>query len=149
MSLESKIETLSVLIGELIKTLDKNATLSVAAPAPVAPAPVAAPAPEPAAAPVAAPAPEPVAPAPVAVAPAAPVMPPPPVFTSAPAAPAAVPFTDSASLVAYVMGVYRQIGPTKGAGIQDVLTSVGAVNLTDVKPEQYAAFYAGIEVLKG
>src|SRR5574343_263960 len=112
MSLETKIETLSVLIGELIQTLDTNATLSVAAPA-------------------------------------APVMPPPPVFTSAPAAPAAVPFTDSASLVAYVMGVYRQIGPTKGAGIQDVLTSVGAVNLTDVKPEQYAAFYAGIEALKG
>lgn len=137
MSLESKIETLSVLIGELIKTLDKNATLSVAAPAPVAPAPVAAPAPEPA------------APAPVAVAPAAPVMPPPPVFTSAPAAPSALPFTDGASLVSYVMGVYRQIGPTKGAGIQDVLTSVGAVNLTDVKPEQYAAFYAGIEALKG
>lgn len=136
MSLETKIETLSVLIGELIKTLDKNATLSVAAPAPVAPAPVA-------------PAPEPVAPAPVAVAPAAPVMPPPPVFTSAPAAPSALPFTDGASLVSYVMGVYRQIGPTKGAGIQDVLTSVGAVNLTDVKPEQYAAFYAGIEALKG
>lgn len=135
MSLETKIETLSVLIGELIKTLDKNATLSVAAPAPVAPAPVA-------------PAPEPVAPAPVAVAPAAPVMPPPPVFTSAPAAPSALPFTDGASLVSYVMGVYRQIGPAKGAGIQDVLTSVGAVNLTDVKPEQYAAFYAGIEALK-
>lgn len=138
MSLETKIETLSVLIGELIKTLDKNATLSVAAPAPVAPAPV-----------TVAPAPEPVAPAPVAVAPAAPVMPPPPVFTSAPAAPSALPFTDGASLVSYVMGVYRQIGPTKGAGIQDVLTSVGAVNLTDVKPEQYAAFYAGIEALKG
>ena len=136
MSLETKIETLSVLIGELIKTLDKNATLSVAAPAPVAPAPVAAPAPEPA------------APAPVAVAPAAPVMPPPPVFTSATAAPSALPFTDGASLVSYVMGVYRQIGPAKGAGIQDVLTSVGAINLTDVKPEQYAAFYAGVEALK-
>lgn len=137
MSLESKIETLSVLIGELIKTLDKNATLSVAAPAPVAPAPVAAPAPEP------------VAPAPVAPVATAPVMPPPPVFTSAPAAPSALPFTDGASLVSYVMGVYRQIGPAKGAGIQNVLTSLGAVNLTDVKPEQYAAFYAGIEALKG
>src|SRR5574343_295967 len=123
MSLESKIETLSVLIGELIKTLDKNATLSVAAPAPD---------PTPIAAPVA----------------AAPVMPPPPVFTSEPATPAALPFTDSASLVAYVMGVYRQIGPAKGAGIQNVLTSVGATNLTDVKPEQYAAFHAGIEALK-
>lgn len=138
MSLEAKIETLSVLIGELIKTLDKNATLSVAAPAPVpvAPAPVA---------------PAPIAPTPEPVAPVAtaPVMPPPPVFTSAPAAPSALPFTDGASLVSYVMGVYRQIGPAKGAGIQDVLTSVGAVNLTDVKPEQYAAFYAGIEALKG
>lgn len=142
MSLESKIETLSVLIGELIKTLDKNATLSVAAPAPVAPAPVAAPAPEPVA-------PAPVAPAPVAPVATAPVMPPPPVFTSAPAAPSALPFTDGASLVSYVMGVYRQIGPAKGAGIQNVLTSLGAVNLTDVKPEQYAAFYAGIEALKG
>lgn len=76
-------------------------------------------------------------------------MPPPPVFTSEPATPAALPFTDSASLVAYVMGVYRQIGPAKGAGIQNVLTSVGATNLTDVKPEQYAAFHAGIEALKG
>ena len=76
-------------------------------------------------------------------------MPPPPVFTSAPAAPSALPFTDGASLVSYVMGVYRQIGPAKGAGIQNVLTSLGAVNLTDVKPEQYAAFYAGIEALKG
>ncbi len=128
MSLESKIETLSVLIGELIKTLDKNATLSVAAPAPVAPAPVAAPAPEPVA-------PAPVAPAPVAPAPVAPV--------------ATAPVIDGASLVSYVMGVYRQIGPAKGAGIQNVLTSLGAVNLTDVKPEQYAAFYAGIEALKG
>lgn len=75
-------------------------------------------------------------------------MPPPPVFTSATAAPSALPFTDGASLVSYVMGVYRQIGPAKGAGIQDVLTSVGAINLTDVKPEQYAAFYAGVEALK-
>lgn len=131
MSLESKIETLSVLIGELIKTLDKGATL-----APVAP--------------VATPAPTPVAPIaePVAAAPAAPVMPPPPVFTSAPTAPSALPFTDSTSLVAYVMGVYRQIGAAKGAGIQNVLTALGASNLTDVKPEQYAAFHAGIEALK-
>ena len=136
MSLEAKIETLSVLIGELIKTLDKGTVLTQAP----APAPVAAPV-----APPPAPAPAP-APAPVA---AAPVMPPPPVFASAPIPPAeSLPFHDSTTLVAYVMGVYRQIGPAKGAGIQNVLTSIGASNLTDVKPEQYAQFYAGIEALK-
>ena len=78
-----------------------------------------------------------VAPAPVVI----------PVFT-APAAPV-LPFTDSNSLVSYVMGVYKAIGPVKGAGIQNVLTSLGVVNLTDVKPEMYAAFYAGVEALKG
>ena len=74
-------------------------------------------------------------------------MPPPPVFAAPPAG--ALPFSDSASLVSYVMGVYKAIGPTKGAGIQNVLTSLGVVNLTDVKPEHYAAFYAGVEALKG
>jgi len=136
MSLESKIETLSVLIGELIKTLDKSNGLSSVAPAPtVVPA-----------APVAAPVPV-APPAPVVTAPAA--MPPPPVFATAPTpAASALPFSDATTLVAYVMGVYRQIGAAKGAGIQNVLTSLGASNLTDVKSEQYAQFYAGIEALK-
>ncbi len=139
MSLEAKIETLSVLIGELIKTLDKSNATPVTPP--VAPAPAVVPA-----APVAAPVPV-ATPAPVVV--AAPVMPPPPVFASAPTPAAnALPFSDSTSLVSYVMGVYRQIGAAKGAGIQNVLTSLGASNLTDVKPEQYAAFHAGIEALK-
>ena len=80
--------------------------------------------------------------------PAAAAMPPPPTFAMPVATPGALPFTDSASLVAYVMGVYKAIGPAKGAGIQGVLTSLGVVNLTDVKPEHYAAFYAGIEQLK-
>lgn len=138
MSLEAKIETLSVLIGELIKTLDKPNGLS-----PVAPAPAVVPAAPPAAVVPAAP----VVSAPVVA--AAPVMPPPPVFASAPTPAAnALPFSDSTSLVSYVMGVYRQIGAAKGAGIQNVLTSLGASNLTDVKPEQYAAFHAGIEALK-
>ena len=136
MSLEAKIETLSVLIGELIKTLDKSNGLS-----PVAPAPAVVPAAPPAA-------PVPVAtPAPVVA--AAPVMPPPPVFATAPTPAAnALPFTDANSLVAYVMGVYKQIGPQKGAGIQNVLNGLGVVNLTDVKPEMYAQFHAGIEALK-
>jgi len=134
MSLEAKIETLTVAILELIKTLDKGAALTTAAPTPSPEAYVA---------------PAPVAPAPVAAAPAAPVMPPPPVFASTPTpAATALPFSDSTSLVSYVMGVYRQIGAAKGAGIQNVLASLGASNLTDVKPEQYAAFHAGIEALK-
>lgn len=139
MSLEAKIETLSVLIGELIKTLDKSNVTSVTPPVAPAPAVVSA-APPAAPVPVATPAP---------VVAAAPVMPPPPVFASAPTPAAnALPFSDSTSLVSYVMGVYRQIGAAKGAGIQNVLTSLGASNLTDVKPEQYAAFHAGIEALK-
>lgn len=143
MSLEAKIETLSVLIGELIKTLDKSNATSVTPP--VAPAPAPAPAVVSTAPPAA---PIPVAP-PAPVVAAAPVMPPPPVFATAPTPAAnALPFSDSTSLVSYVMGVYRQIGAAKGAGIQNVLTALGASNLTDVKPEQYAAFHAGIEALK-
>ena len=143
MSLEAKIETLSVLIGELIKTLDKSNATPVTPP--VAPAPAPAPAVVSAAPPAA---PIPVAPTAPVVA-AAPIMPPPPVFASGLTVAAnALPFSDSTSLVSYVMGVYRQIGAAKGAGIQNVLTSLGASNLTDVKPEQYAAFHAGIEALK-
>ena len=120
------------------------------APAPVA-TPVAQPAPQLVAAPVVEAAPQPapvVQPAPVAP---APQMPPPPSFT-APAAPApasAVPFKDSRGLVEYVMGVYRELGPQKGQGIQDVLTKLGYTNINDIRPDDYAALYAGIEALKG
>ena len=117
------------------------------APAPVA-TPTVQPAPQPVAAPVVEAAPQP-APAP-APAPA-PQMPPPPSFT-APAAPApasAVPFKDSRGLVEYVMGVYRELGPQKGQGIQDVLTKLGYANINEIRPDDYAALYAGIEALKG
>ena len=74
-------------------------------------------------------------------APAAPAMPAPPSF----AAPAPVvqqasrgaPFSDGQGLIAYVMDAYKSMGPTKGAGIQGVLTSIGVANINDVKPEQY------------
>ena len=121
------------------------------APAPVA-TPVAQPAPQPVIAPL-----EPVVPVsvtptnPVASQPTAPVMPPPPSFT-APAAPApasAVPFKDSRGLVEYVMGVYRELGPQKGQGIQDVLTKLGYANINEIRPDEYAALYAGVEQLKG
>ena len=79
-------------------------------------------------------------------------MPAPPVFSAPPVAapaPAAAPFTDQNSLITYVMGAYSALGPQKGAQIQTVLTSLGCTNINDVKPEQYAALFAGVEALKG
>ena len=70
------------------------------------------------------------------------------------AAPAAVapvqgaPFTDGAGLIAYVMGAYKEMGPTKGALIQGVLTQMGYQNINDVKPEHYGSLFQGVEALK-
>ena len=58
------------------------------------------------------------------------------------------PFTDGAGLIAYVMGAYKEMGPTKGALIQGVLTQLGYQNINDVKPEHYGSLYQGVEALK-
>lgn len=58
------------------------------------------------------------------------------------------PFTDGAGLIAYVMGAYKEMGPTKGAQIQGVLTQLGYNNINDVKPEHYGSLYQGVETLK-
>ena len=92
-------------------------------------------------------APAPVAQAPVFQAPAA-QMPAPPSFAAPAPVPAGAPFSDGQGLIAYVMDAYKSMGPTKGAGIQGVLTSIGVANINDVKPEQYATLYAGVEALK-
>jgi hypothetical protein len=69
--------------------------------------------------------------------------------TPAPAAPVqGAPFTDGQGLIAYVMGAYKEMGATKGAGIQGVLTQLGYQNINDVKPEHYGALYQGVEALK-
>ena len=83
------------------------------------------------------------APAPVAAPVAAPAM-------FAPAAmPAAVTgvYADHAAMLAAVMASYKTLGPIKGAKIQDILTSVGVVNINEVKPEHYAAIQAGLAAL--
>lgn len=132
MSLESKIEDLTAAVHALVAAMSQRPAQA----ATVAPAPVAAPAPAPV----------------VAAAPAAPVMPPAPTFAAVvatPAAPATVPFNDQKSLITYVMGAYSALGQVKGAQIQGVLTSLGCTNINDVKPEQYAALFAGVESLKG
>ena len=128
----------------------KQSVAEVVHPTPAqAPAPVVAPAPlaQPAAA-----APVSVIPTnPVSSQPAAPAMPAPPTFEAPAPAPvaSAVPFHDGKSLIDYVMGVYKVLGPQKGAGIQNVLTSLGYQNINDVKPEHYGALHAGVEALKG
>ena len=143
MSLELKIENLTVAINTLIDSINKQGIR-----APIAPmvAPVAV-----AAAPVAAPVPVAVV-APVAAPIAAPVMPAPPSFVT----PQAVfvpqngaPFTDPKGLIDFVMTSYKNLGPAKGAGIQGVLTGLGYQNINDVKAEHYAALFSGIESLKG
>lgn len=131
-----------VAVAEVVTPVSTPAP--VAAPAPVAPAPKPAPAP----------APVPVSvtpPAPVQSQPTAPVMPAPPVFAASAPAPTpaqTVPFTDGKSLIDYVMAAYRTMGPQKGSGIQNVLTSLGYQNINDIRPSDYAALYAGVEALK-
>ena len=141
MSLEAKIEALTLAVQQLTQAMQ-------ATPA-AAPAPVAAPAPlvQPAAA-----APVSVTPTnPVSSQPAALAMPAPPAFVApAPAAsaPSGAPFTDPKGLIEYVMGAYKALGPQKGAQIQNVLTQLGYQNINDVKPEHYGALHTGVEALK-
>lgn len=132
MAIESRIEELTAAIHALTAALVARAG---AAPA-LGLGPVAALGAAPVAALGAAPAP-------------APVMPAPPVFTApvVPAAPA-VPFSDAKGLMDYVMATYKALGQQKGAEIQKVLAGLGVGTINEIKPEQYAALYAGIEALK-
>ncbi len=134
MSLELKIESLTAAINTLIDAINKQGTHAPVAPmvAPVIAAPV------PVAAPVA------------AVPVAAPAMPAPPTFIAPVAVPAptGAPFSDPKGLIEFVMTSYKNLGPTKGAGIQGVLTGLGYQNINDVKAEHYAALFSGIEALK-
>lgn len=135
MSLESKIEALTKAVESLTATMNGYSG-GVDKPIP----PIVAAQPE---TPVAAPVQAPVA---------APDMPAPPVFTppTVAAAPVAttVPFTDAKGLMSYVMSSYQTLGPEKGAQIQGVLQTLGLGNVSDVKAEQYADFYAKVEALK-
>ena len=138
MSIEKTISDLTAAVTALTAAINaKSGAVMGAGTAtvPQAPAPVA-----------------PVAQAPVFQAPAA-QMPAPPSFAAPAPAPVvqqapAVPFSDGQGLIAYVMDAYKAMGPTKGAGIQGVLTSIGVANINDVKPEQYGTLYAGVEALK-
>jgi hypothetical protein len=133
MSLESKIEALTVAVAQLTAVMQAGkATVQQAAPV------VQAPAPAPVAAPVAAPV--------VAAMPAPPTFAP-PNPNPGPTTPGA-PFTDPQGLMQYVMGAYQAMGPAKGAQIQQILSHIGCTNINEVKPEQYGQLYTLVEQLK-
>ena len=136
MSLEAKIELLTEAVTRLIDALNAQQTVIVA---PSAPAPQVAQVKE------ATPVQE------VVQVAAAPAMPAPPVFVApvVEVAPTSAPFTDGKGLIDYVMSAYKAMGAQKGAGIQNVLVSLGYQNINDVKPEHYGALFQGIEALKG
>lgn len=147
MSLEQKIEQLTKAVEALTAVMQNQVASAPVQQGPMitttppvvqqAPAPIAQPAPV-----------QQAAPAPVATAPA---MPAPPTFAPAApvqTAPAGVPFNDGKSLIEYVMARYKQLGPEKGAQIQNVLTGLGYQNINDIKPEHYAQFHAGVEAIQ-
>lgn len=148
MSLEQKIEQLTKAVEALTAFMQSQITTApVAVAAPVQQAPVTLSTQPVVQQPIAPPPVQQVAPAPVATAPVAPAMPAPPTFAPAPqpVQQAGVPFNDGKSLIEYVMGRYKALGPEKGAQIQNVLTGLGYQNINDIKPEHYAQFYAGVE----
>lgn len=140
MSIENKIDALTAAITALTAAIAARPAVvaqPVEAPATktvekVAPAPVVVEAP--------------VAPAPAA---AAPEMPPLPAFVAPvePPKPAA-PFSDPKGMIEYVTNAYKAMGPAKGARIQEVITSLGVININEVTPERYGALYTGIEALR-
>lgn len=94
--------------------------------------------------------PTPYVPAPAPVVHAAP-----PVVESAPVpAPAAAPvsatpapFKDSKGLMDYCMGKYRELGPIKGAQIQQILLELGVNNLNALPAEHFGTFFLKVEAL--
>ena len=58
------------------------------------------------------------------------------------------PITNGKELMDYVMTSFKALGPEKGARIQEVLNGIGCAAINEVRADQYAALYAGIEGLK-
>ena len=77
------------------------------------------------------------------------VMPAAPTFEPVATAPVSnCPITDGKSLIDYVMTAYKEMGAEKGAGIQNVLVEMGLTNVNEVRPTEYATFFAKVEALK-
>lgn len=135
MSLENKIDALTIAVQALTVAILESENVAPTASVAPAPAPVVQVAP--------------VAPAPVIAAPAMPDAPFWPKTEAVVAAQTAgAPFSDGKGLIDYVMASYKALGAAKGSQIQNVLTGLGYQNINDVKPEHYGALFAGVEALK-
>jgi hypothetical protein len=138
------IENNLAIIANSLETIARYLTSGALNATPVAPSPVVV---IPPAVTVTAPVIASTAPPPAPVAPATPV----PVVTvsSTPvmAIPSGAPFSDTKGMIGYVMSKYKALGAEKGARIQEVLKGLGVVNINEVRADQYAALYAGVESL--
>lgn len=145
MSIESKIEALTAAVTALTQAIAANPQPTVVGtlrtdnlplPVPTAAAQVVAPVQPPVTAPVA------------AAMPALPTfaVPTVPVVEAAPVAKA--PFVDIKGLIFWVMEQYKNLGPVKGAQIQNVLAGLGVSNVNDVPSDKFLALYQGVEALK-
>lgn len=150
MSLETKVAELTAAIDRLTQIIHLHGAGPVQQ-APVVPAapPVLPPAP-----PVAAPVVEVVVPEAPPAPPAPPPMPALPTFAPPPAAPVveAVPFQSPQGLIEWATQAFHGLEAQqkgKGARLAEVLSSLGAPDLTSVRPDQYAAFVAGVAALHG
>lgn len=142
MSLELAVQNLTAEIITLRQILQAQASN---AQTPVAPAAAVPAAPAPAFAPPVAPA---VVAAPVFTPPVVQFQPPAAPAPVAPAAPAGCPIVDQKSLVEYVMGAYKELGPQKGAAIQGVLNNCQVQSINECRPEHYAYIHQCVEQLK-
>ena len=146
MSLELKIEALTAAVIALTAKMESGTVTPAAAPVAVKQVQVVAPLPVLEAAPATAPVMALPAPPAVTMPVAAPAPAAAPVGLFAPAT--LCPFNDGKGLIDYVMSAYKALGAAKGANIQRVLVGMGYQNINDVKPEHYAALFAGVEALK-
>ena len=89
-----------------------------------------------------------VQPAPIPVAPVVVAAPAPAPVAVATVSPSDCPIKSPKDLMDYVMASYKALGSEKGAMIQGVLNSIGCAAINEVRPDQYAALYAGVEGLK-
>lgn len=131
MSIENSLDRIAKSLEELVKTMQQTVNPVVS----VTPSPAAQ------TTPAAVPTQESIAPVVVPSAPATPAAVP------AMAVPAA-PFTTQQEMVQYIMAAYTELGPEKGAGIQNILSNLGYSNINDVIPEHYSSLYSGVESLK-
>jgi len=58
------------------------------------------------------------------------------------------PIKDAKSLMDVMMGTYKELGPVKGARIQEVLVAAGCKAVNEVTPDKYVAIWTGIQALK-